>query len=133
MSATTSQDQFVALVQFFAPRPIRTKKRLRTACQEIDRLMRRPKLSADERDYLELLSILVEKYEASQIPPPDVSQGEMLDHLLEAKAVTQAQVAKATGISANLLSNVRAGRRELSKENVRRLSAYFNVSPAVWL
>lgn len=28
---------------------------------------------------------------------------------------------------------VLAGRRELSKENMRRLSKYFNVSPAVWL
>ncbi|HET6882895.1 MAG TPA: helix-turn-helix transcriptional regulator [Pirellulales bacterium] len=57
----------------------------------------------------------------------------MLDHLLESRGTTQAQLAKATGISANLLSNVRAGRRELSKSNVRKLSEHFNVSPAIWL
>lgn len=133
MSTTASHQDFVALVQVFAPRPIRTKRQLRAAYSEIDRLMRLPKLSADERDYLELLSIVVEKYEASLAPAVDVSQGQMLDHLLEAKRVTQAQVARATGVSATLLSNVRAGRRELSKENVRRLSKFFNVSPAVWL
>jgi antitoxin component HigA of HigAB toxin-antitoxin module len=133
MSSAVTHDNFIALVWVLAPRPIRTKRQLTAAYHEIDRLMRLPKLSADERDYLELLSMLVEKYEAAQEPPPDVSQGQMLDHLLEARKLTQAQVAKATGISANLLSNVRAGRRELSKDNLRKLSKYFNVSPAVWL
>lgn len=106
---------------------------MRAVYCEIDRLMRLKKLSADQRDYLELLSVLVEKYESVKCPPADVSQGQMLEHLLEAKGVTQADVAKATGVSASLLSSVRAGRRELSKENVRKLSAFFNVSPAVWL
>jgi HTH-type transcriptional regulator/antitoxin HigA len=133
VSTTTGHQDFIALVRVFAPRPIRNKRQLRAAYGEIDRLMRLPKLSADERDYLELLSMVVEQYEASELPPVDVSQGEMLDHLLEAKRVTQAQVARATGVSATLLSSVRAGRRELSKDNVRKLSEFFNVSPAVWL
>lgn len=133
MSTAASHDNFMTLVRVFAPRPIRTKKQLAAAFGEIDRLMRLPKLSTDERDYLELLSMVVEKYEAAQDAPPDVSQGQMLDHLLEARNLTQAHVAKATGISANLLSNVRAGRRELSKDNLRKLSKFFNVSPAVWL
>lgn len=133
MSTASIHNDFMALVASLAPRPIRNKKQLAAAYREIDRLMRLRKLSADERDYLELLSMLVEKYEAAHIPPPDVSQGQMLDHLLDARRMTQAQVAKATGISANLLSNVRAGRRELSRDNLRKLSAFFKVSPAVWL
>lgn len=133
MSTAVGQQDFASLIQVFAPRPIRTQRQLRAAYDEIDRLMRLKKLSADQRDYLELLSMLVEKYEAAQAPPADVSQSQMLEHLLEARGVTQAEVAKATGVSASLLSSVRAGRRELSKENVRKLSAFFNVSPAVWL
>lgn len=133
MSTADTQHDFMGLVQVLAPRPIRTRRQLTAAYHEIDRLMRLRKLSRDERDYLELLSMVVEKYEAAQEPRPDVSQGQMLDHLLEARKLTQAQVAKATGISANLLSNVRAGRRELSKDNLRKLSNFFNVSPAVWL
>lgn len=133
MSTVVGRQDFASLVRVFAPRPIRTQRQLRAAYDEIDRLMRLKRLSSDQRDYLELLSILVEKYEAAQTPPPNVSQGQMLEHLLEARRVTQAEVAKATGVSASLLSSVRAGRRELSKENVRKLSAFFNVSPAVWL
>lgn len=133
MSTAATHLDFMALVQVLAPRPIRNKRQLAAAYREIERLMRLPKLSADERDYLELLSMLVEKYEAALEPPPGVSQGQMLEHLLEARKLTQAQLAKATRISANLLSNVRAGRRELSKDNLRKLSKFFNVSPAVWL
>lgn len=133
MSTASAPDDFLTLVASLAPRPIRNKKQLSAAYREIDRLMRLRRLSADERDYLELLSMLVERYEATQIPLPEVSQGQMLDHLLDARQMTQAHVAKATGISANLLSNVRAGRRELSKDNLRKLSAFFKVSPAIWL
>lgn len=133
MSTALGQQDFVSLVRLFAPRPIRTARQLRAAYHEIDRLMRLKRLSADQRDYLEVLSMLVEKYEATQAPPAEVSQGQMLEHLLEARGVTQAAVSKGTGVSASLLSSVRAGRRELSKENVRKLSAFFNVSPAVWL
>jgi HTH-type transcriptional regulator/antitoxin HigA len=133
MSTATEHRDFMTLVGTLAPRPIRNKRQLATAYREIDRLMRLQKRSADERDYLELLSMLVEKYEATQVPAPAVSQGQMLEHLLDARQLTAAQVAKATGISANLLSNVRAGRRELSKDNIRKLSEFFNVSPAVWL
>ncbi|HET6882894.1 MAG TPA: hypothetical protein VFI31_22185 [Pirellulales bacterium] len=64
---------FMTLVQVFAPRPIRSKKQLAVAYREVDRLMRLPKLSADERDYLELLSMLVEKYESSQLGAPQVT------------------------------------------------------------
>lgn len=132
-SLAVSREDFMSLIQVFAPRPIRTERQLRASYQEIDRLMRLKKLTADQRDYLELLSMLVERYEAKQAPLANVSQGQMLSHLLEARGLTQADVAKATGASASLLSSVRAGRRELSKENVRKLSAFFNVSPAVWL
>lgn len=133
MSAATDHHDFMALVETLPPRPIRNKRQLAAVYREIDRLMRLPKRSTDERDYLELLSILVEEYEATLVPTPEVSQGQMLDHLLDARKLTQAQVAKATGISANLLSNVRAGRRELSKDNIRKLSEFLKISPGVWL
>lgn len=133
MSTATDHHDFMALVETLPPRPIRNKRQLAAVYREIDRLMRLPKRSTDERDYLELLSILVEEYEATLVPTPEVSQGQMLDHLLDARKLTQAQVAKATGISANLLSNVRAGRRELSKDNIRKLSEFLKISPGVWL
>jgi hypothetical protein len=41
------------------------------------------------RGSLELLSMLVKKYEASRIPAAEMTQGQMLDHLLEDKHVTQ--------------------------------------------
>ena len=57
----------------------------------------------------------------------------MLAHLIEARGVAQAAVAKATGIARLTLSAVLAGRRTLSTANIAALSAYFHVSPSAFM
>jgi plasmid maintenance system antidote protein VapI len=51
----------------------------------------------------------------------------MLEHLLEVRGITKAQLAKETGIVRSVLTNVVAGRRTLSKGNAARLARYFRV------
>ena len=65
-------------------------------------------------------------------PTPDVPPRRMLAHLIESKGATAADVSRATGIHRSTLSAVLAGRREISKANVAKLSRYFGVSPAVF-
>jgi transcriptional regulator with XRE-family HTH domain len=57
----------------------------------------------------------------------------LLEHLLEAKGVTQAAVARATGIAESRLSEVLRGKRELTRAQITKLAAYFYVGPAVFL
>ncbi len=45
----------------------------------------------------------------------------------------KAEVARATGIPRSTITNVLSGRRQISKENVIRLAAYFHVDPGVFL
>ena len=45
----------------------------------------------------------------------------------------KAEVARATGISRSTITNELSGRRQISKENVIRLAAYFHVDPGVFL
>jgi antitoxin component HigA of HigAB toxin-antitoxin module len=57
----------------------------------------------------------------------------MLAHLIEAKDVTQAEVARATGIRESRISEVLSRKRKLTRTQITKLAAYFRVSPAVFL
>jgi antitoxin component HigA of HigAB toxin-antitoxin module len=79
------------------------------------------------------LSTLIEKYERTQFPRRKPSPAEMLAHLIDAKQVTKAEVARATGIARSTITNVLSGRRQISKDNVSKLARYFCVDPGVFL
>jgi len=133
MSTSAKHPTFIELVQEFEIRPVRNARELRKAQRIIEELMNKPGLTKDERDYLEVLGILVERYEAKIAPLGEPSHATMLAHLMEANGVSQAQVSRGTGISPATLSNVRAGRREFSKADIRKLCEFFHAAPGAWL
>ncbi len=67
------------------------------------------------------------------IATDDLTDAEMLKHLLEAKDVTQVEVARATGIAESRISEVLSGKRRLTRRQIEKLAVYFHVMPAVFL
>ncbi len=53
--------------------------------------------------------------------------------LIDQKEVTQAEVARATGIRESRISEVLSAKRKLTRTQITKLAAYFRVSPAVFL
>src|SRR5688572_20012960 len=90
---------YIALVRAFPLRPIRSERELDRAIRVVDQLLDRPALGKDERDYLDVLSSLIERFEESRYPIPAATDDELLAHLLEARGVTQSEVARETGIA----------------------------------
>src|SRR3954464_2503561 len=90
-------DPYLALIARFRLRPIRTEEELDSAIQMLDSLLDRDDLTADETDYLDVLGDLIEAYEREEHPIAPVSDAEMLRHLLEARGVTQAELAQHAG------------------------------------
>ena len=80
-----------------------------------------------------VLSTLIESYEVARIPRRKPTPSEMLAHLIDAKQVTKAEIARATEIPRSTITNVLADRRQISKDNVTKLAAYFHVDPSVFL
>ena len=56
----------------------------------------------------------------------------MIRFLIEAKQVTQSQVAAGTGIAESTVSAVLAGKRKLNRNHIGKLAKYFHVSTAVF-
>jgi HTH-type transcriptional regulator/antitoxin HigA len=118
--------KYLDLIRAFPLRPIRTDEENEGALQVIASLAARG-LDPEERDYLDVLVGLVEKFEAERYPMPPVSGPAMVRHLIESKGVTQAVVADATGIAESALSEILAGKRGLSTKHVKVLARYFGV------
>ncbi|MBI3270724.1 MAG: helix-turn-helix domain-containing protein [Planctomycetes bacterium] len=130
--ARRPRDTYFELVRRFPLRPIRSELELDRATEVIDELLSRPRLDADEADYLDVLSDLTEKYEEEKHPMPPASDAEMLAFLIEQKGVTQAEVSRATGMAVSTLCEILSGKRTVPRFKIGKLAAYFHVSPAVF-
>ncbi len=121
------------LVRLFPPRIIETERAYDESLKVVERLMEVERPSKDQTAYLDLLADLVETYEKQAFSLGTPTLPELLTHLLEARGLSKAQIAKESGVSATLLSDVQAGRRTLSLEAIRKLAAYFGVDPSLFV
>ncbi|MCX7422025.1 MAG: helix-turn-helix domain-containing protein [Planctomycetia bacterium] len=120
------------LVFQFALRPLQSDADLDRAIAVVDSLLDRDDLDAGERDYLDVLSDLVERYEDQTNPPRDVSDAEMLRFLMEQSSVKQVELSRATGIVESTISAVLSGKRTLNRAQIGKLASHFHVSPGVF-
>lgn len=131
-STTFDQPAYLRLVATLPLRPIRNERELNRAINMVDRLLDRPKLTRAEQDYLEVLTDLIEKYEADNDPIEPVPDAEMLRFLMESRGMTQKELASATEIVNTTLSAVLHGKRRLSRDHIGRVAAFFGLSPAAF-
>jgi HTH-type transcriptional regulator/antitoxin HigA len=128
-----TEDRYLDLVRRFPLRPLRSDADLDAAVDVIDTLLDQPRLTVPEQDYLNVLSDLVEAYEAEAVPMRPVGDAELLRFLIEQKGVTQAAVAVGAGIAESTVSAVLAGKRKLNRTQIAKLARYFHVEPAAFL
>jgi HTH-type transcriptional regulator/antitoxin HigA len=128
-----SGDRYFELVRQFPLRPIRSEAELDRAIELIDSLVDRDDLDRDESDYLDVLGDLVEKYEGQEHPMAPASDAEILRHLIEAREISQAQLADETRIAVSTISQILNGKRHLNRKHIASLSIFFGVSPAVFI
>ncbi|GAF69674.1 unnamed protein product [marine sediment metagenome] len=124
---------YQALLVDVTPRPIRNEREYKRAMRHVDRLMKKPRLSRAESELLELLATLVEQYESIEHPTPQASQPRLLAHLIDVRGVSQAEVARQSGVPRSVITNVLKRRRKLSQANIVRLAEYFHVSAAEFI
>ena len=132
---TSKLTTYDSLLLQYKPRPIRNDREYRRVLRHVEELIGRygPTPPQAEGELIAVLSTLIESYEVELEPRRKPTPAETLEHLIESKEVTRAEVARATGIPRSTITNVLSGRREISKENVTRLATYFRVAPSVFL
>ena len=101
-------------------RPIHTKKDYQAALAEIEQLWDAPAKSPDA-DKLEILTLLVERYEAIHYPIADPDPIEFINHVMESRGLTRKNMEPyigARGRVADILNRT----RPLTLEMIRRLT-----------
>jgi antitoxin component HigA of HigAB toxin-antitoxin module len=123
---------YLALAKRFALVPLRDDKHLKQAHEMIEELLSR-RLSRQEGSYLDVLTDLVADYEDRRYSFPRLAPTELVRHLLESNELTQAELARGTGLSRPIVSQLLSGSRKMTLHHVKALSAFFHVSPSVLL
>ena len=107
-----------------------TRKRLREAAvAELERLMEsKPdsELSEDEGSRIELLGLLIQKWEDEQFGPPKATPRQVLEFVMEQRGLEQHDLADAFGDAARV-SDFLAGRRGLSLPTIVALHRQLHI------
>ncbi len=128
-----TEDRYLDLVRQLPLRPLRTESDLDAAIAVIDALIDRPALTTPEQDYLDVLSDLVEAYEAETVPMQPVGDADLLRFLIEQQGISQAAAGHGAGIAESTISEVLAGKRKLNRAQIAKLARYFHVEPGAFL
>jgi HTH-type transcriptional regulator/antitoxin HigA len=132
MSAIAMSPAYTAMLMKFPPRVIRTEEQNEgyiAALHELDE--RSDKWSADEVELAELYTLLIEDFEEKHFALPKSSPLEVVAFLMEQHGLKQKDLADVFG-TPSVVSEVMSGKRELNKEQIRRLSERFKVSPELF-
>ncbi|MGA2847728.1 MAG: helix-turn-helix domain-containing protein [Terracidiphilus sp.] len=114
-----------------APRLIHSDAELAEYTEVLFELTAKANPMPEEEEAIELMTLLVERYEAERFPVPEAEPLDVLKFLLEQNSLSQRDIASELG-SESTVSLVLSGKRQLNRDHIARLSRRFNVSPAVF-
>jgi HTH-type transcriptional regulator/antitoxin HigA len=106
-------------------RPLRSDKDYRAALAEVDRLWG-AKTGSPEGDRLELLALLVERYEREILPPGAVDPIDVIEFFMDQNGYGPSDLARVLG-SAPRVSEVLGRRRALTLGMIRKLAAEWRI------
>jgi HTH-type transcriptional regulator/antitoxin HigA len=115
------------------PAVIRTEEENERMAAELEKLDRRHyELSPEEREYAELLTVLVEAFEEAHYPLVGSTPGSRLRSLMEEHGLRQRDLLDIFG-SRGIASEVVSGKRAVSKAQAKKLAALFHVGADLFL
>jgi HTH-type transcriptional regulator / antitoxin HigA len=135
MSVTTielDEKSYGQLLRRTLPHVIRTEEEHDRLARELLRLDENEDLTPEEKELAELLTVLIDEYEERQSPIRTASPRQTLQHLMEARNLTQKdmwRIFRSKGIT----SEVFHGKRSISKTQAKKLAAFFHVSAELFI
>ena len=122
------------LCQLYLPRPIHDDAEDTEATEMMNALAVFPKLNAEQRDYLDVLTEFVDAYDkATPLRWPKIKGLDVLKHLMAEHNMNAADLSRILEASRNLGAMILRGDRNLTLAHVRKLAAHFKVSPELFI
>ena len=121
-------DKYLELLKQYPPRPIHNEEDLEMMQEVINRLLDKPQLTAEEREYLNVLGALIYEHEENQEPIPDIYGLELLKFILEERNL-QKQDLLSIFESKSTLDDILDGQQDLTPIYIQKLANFLNISP----
>jgi HTH-type transcriptional regulator/antitoxin HigA len=131
MNSAASAVDYGTLLSEIKPEVVHNEAQNQTYIQQLEQLTGKTVVSPAEKKLIQLLIVLVEEYENKHHPVPTAGPLDILRHLMEVHELRQKDLVDVFGAESTV-SDVLKGKREITKDQVRRLSKRFHVSPAVF-
>ena len=107
---------------------IKSEHQYHEYCKILENLVTIKKKSKVQQDVVELLTLLIEKWDEEHNTLAEADPIELLRYLMTENKLKSVDLAKLLAISPSLVSDILNYRRGLSKEIIRKLSERFKVS-----
>jgi HTH-type transcriptional regulator/antitoxin HigA len=119
------------MIERGAPHLIRSEDQLAAYTKALYQLTSEPRPTAAQVEAIELLTLLIERYEEEHYSVPKASPADVLRFLLDRHGLKQRDLAAELG-GESVVSEVLSGKRRLNAAHIEELSKRFHVSPAVF-
>lgn len=107
---------------------IKSKKQYFAYCEILESLLNADKQGAAIREEIELLTLLIEKWDESHNTFHDLDPVALLRALMNERGLKAGDLARVLQVSKGLVSDILNYKKGISKDVIRELSVYFKVS-----
>jgi HTH-type transcriptional regulator / antitoxin HigA len=132
MTFTINEAAYINLLTLIKPRVISNEEENLKALSQVEKLMAIAHRSLEQDQILELLIVLIEKFESENYLIDVASPHEVLLHLMEEHDLKQADLVGILG-SSGVTSEVVNGKRGISKNQAKALGEFFKVSVGIFI
>lgn len=126
------QPEYARLLSNTLPSVIHSEAQNEEYLEQVAVLLRREEtLTNAEKEFVRLLTLLIEDFEEKNYALPKAGPLEVIAFLMDQHGLKQKDLTTVFGTK-SITSEVLSGKRELNKEQIRRLSERFRVSPELF-
>lgn len=133
MTLTFDQATYSTLLAEIAPKAIETEAEYDRLLKIAESLTFAKNRTPEQTALYKLLVTLIEVYEAENYASDKSEPHEILQHIMEAKGIRQADLIDIMKSSSGVVSEVVNGKRAISKAQAKALGDYFHVSPSLFI
>jgi HTH-type transcriptional regulator/antitoxin HigA len=119
------------MIERGAPHVIHSEEQLAAYTKALYQLTAEPRPTVAQVKAIELLTLLIERYEQEHYTVPKGSSADVLRFLIEQHGLRQRDLARELG-GESVVSEMLSGKRKLNAVHIEQLSKRFHVSPAVF-
>ncbi|MEM6611234.1 MAG: transcriptional regulator [Cyanobacteria bacterium P01_C01_bin.72] len=132
MTLTIDRPAYAKVLAEYQPKIIETEAENDNAIALANGLEHKNDLTSEELAMLELLTLLIEKFEEENYSIPESTPQQTLLHLIESNGLKQENLVGVIG-SRGVVSEVVNGKRSISKAQARKLADFFSVDVGLFI